>query len=169
MDWLTLGMSIYAALLATIVGAWNAYGIWRDRASIKIDVVFGYVMSSPSGEVLLTSPNFDTDNVANDTRLVVRARNIGRRPLYLYKGGLSFRSGTPLGFMGDGLGKTFPMTLAEGQSGVTWTYLHSIQETLRSGGIKPPIWAYYESEAGRLYKSKISTQTVKVLLGGEVR
>jgi pimeloyl-ACP methyl ester carboxylesterase len=33
--WLALGVSIYAALVATIVGAWTVYGIWRDRSSIK--------------------------------------------------------------------------------------------------------------------------------------
>ena len=49
--------------------------------------------------------------LSNDTRLVVTARITGRRPVHLSTGGLQMKDGTQVGFMGEGLGKTFPIRL----------------------------------------------------------
>jgi hypothetical protein len=55
------------------------------------------------------------------------------------------------------------MRLDEGQSGDTWTSLRSIQSRLKCEEIKPPIWAYFQTESGKTYKSKVPQEMVKVL------
>jgi hypothetical protein len=129
--WLALGVSIYAALVATIVGAWTVYAIWRDRSSIKIVVRYGYIKYPRSGPSLLLSTAFKRDEVSEDTRLVITARNTGRRPVVLSQGGLQYKDGTQHGFTGEGGDKQYPMRLDEGRSGNTWTSLKSIQGRLK--------------------------------------
>ncbi len=165
MDFVTLGVAIYAALAATIVGCWTAYGVWRDRSSMKIDVRFGYVIAAGGHPYLKVSPDVVPEEIFEEnTRLVITARNTGRRPIHLSGGGLRYKDGTQTGFMGEGLGKTFPLSLDEGKSGDTWSYLSRTRKRLIREGIKPPIWAYFQTEAGRTYKSKVSKKIVKVLL-----
>ena len=167
MDWLPIGLSIYASLVATTVGCWTAYGIWRDRSSVKIDVRFGYVSNRSGRPYLRVTPDVAANEIAmSDTRLVLTARNTGRRPMHLSVGGLRFRDGTQIAFMGEGLGKTFPMSLEEGKSGDTWSYLNPTRERLKREGIKPPVWAYFQTEAGKRYKSKVPKSILKVILDG---
>jgi hypothetical protein len=58
------------------------------------------------------------------------------------------------------------MRLDEGQSDDTWTTLKSIQGRLKREGRKPPIWAYFQTESGRTYKSKVPRRMVRVLFEG---
>ena len=57
----------------------DCYHIRRDKASVKVEVRFGYVSSSTQGPVLWTSPRFDPAKADVTTRLVIQAVNIGRR------------------------------------------------------------------------------------------
>jgi len=164
--WLALGVSIYAALVATIVGAWTVYGIWRDRSSIKIVVRYGYIRNASRGPYLLQSKAFNRDEVSEDTRLVITARNTGRRPVVLSQGGLRYRGTTQYAFTGEGWDKQYPMRLGEGESGDTWDSLKSIQARHKREGRKPPIWAYFRTEAGKTYKSKVPQRMVRVLFEG---
>jgi hypothetical protein len=164
--WLALGVSIYAALVATIVGSWTVYGIWRDRSSIRIVVRYGYIRNARSGPYLRVSTAFKRDEVSENTRPVITARNTGRRPVLLSQGGFRYRSSTQHAFTGEGWDKQYPIRLEEGQSGDTWTSLKSMQVRLKREGIKPPIWAYFQTESGKTYKSKVPRRMARVLFEG---
>jgi hypothetical protein len=58
------------------------------------------------------------------------------------------------------------MRLGEGQSDDTWDSLKSIQGRLKREGRKGPIWAYFQTQSGKTYKSKVPQRTVRVLFEG---
>ncbi len=166
MDSLAFGVSVYAAFVATVVGVWTAYGVWRDRSSIEIVVRYGYIRNAGLGPTMLLSKGFKHDETSDDTRLVITARNTGRRPVLLRQGGLRFMDDPQYAFRGDGWDKQYPIKLNEGQSGDTWTTLRSIRDRLRREDRKPPIWAYFQTESGKTYKRKVPREIVKVLVEG---
>ena len=143
-------LSIYAAVISTLVGAWVIYGVWRDRDALKLDVLFGYVDITKNPPVFLTTPH--RRNVSDDdTRIVLRARNTGRRPLSLAAGGFRHRITLTI-FSGDG-SIDYPIILTEGREGVTWSRLSTVKRTLKKDN--NPLIAYFESESGHTYKGKI--------------
>lgn len=108
------------------------------------------------------SPNFDPARADETTRLVVEAVNIGRRSVTLNAGGLLHRDGTLGMFSGDGVPKTYPIILNEGQSGSTWVTLFSYRDSLKRD---PPNRAFFRSETGKIYTTKLSKNVLKVLRG----
>ncbi len=161
---LALGVSIYAGVIATIVGAWTVYGIRRDRSSIKIGVQYGYIRTPGRGPYVLYSNEFKREEISETTRLVITARNTGRRPVLLSQGGLRSRGDIKHAFTGDGWDKQYPIRLDEGESGSTWISLTVIREGLRRDGEMPPFWAYFQAESGKTYKSKVPRMMARVLL-----
>jgi hypothetical protein len=161
MDWTTTGIAIYAAIVATAAAAWSAYGIWRDRALVRVEVRFGVEGHSPQGSWLRTWTWPDGRPVTKDTRLIVSALNRGRRPVVLSNGGLRFRDGTKSLFTGDGAGRSFPHRLEEGESHHTWIYVAAMQERFRQDEVRPPIWAYWATETGHIYKTRLSKKLLK--------
>ena len=113
--------------------------------------------------MLLFSTEFKNDELSDETRLVITARNTGRRPVLLSQGGLRFK-GTQHAFTGEGWDKQYPMRLDEGESGDTWVSLNRIHARLRQDERKPPIWAYFQTEVGKTYKSRIPRAMERVLL-----
>ena len=165
MEWVVLGISLYAGIVATANVAWTAYGTWRDRTALKIDVVFGNERASASVPYRLTSPDLERVWVGEDTQLIVRAGNVGRRPVTLTAGGLKLRD-TNFTFSGEGLGRNrLPYRLEEGQSFDLWAYLGPVQDRVRENRTNSPIWAYWDSEAGKVYKSKLPKRVRRVLAG----
>lgn len=159
MGWL----AIYAAVVSTMVAVWTVYGIWRDRTSIQIAVRYGYVKNPNGRPYLLQSPEFKVDEITADTRLVLTARNTGRRQVILDDGGIRYKNGNGFAFTGNGWDKTYPIRLAEGESGSTATNLHSLANRTRKGEIKHPMWAYFKSQAGKEYKSRIPKRIIQNL------
>ena len=160
--WLALGMSVYAALVATIVGAWTVYGIWRDRVFIKIKVSYTY----GSGRWQRSSA-FKGNEVDQHTRIVVRA-TVGRRPVPLSDGGILSRDGTHFEFewaIGGGRAPS-PGTVDAGQFFELTATLDQIHEAWKELTIELPIWAYWETEAGQVCKSKLPKEVQRVLLDG---
>ena len=81
LDWVTLGVAVYAAFIATSVSIWTGIGIRRDRTAIKVQVRFGHVSSSIRGSWVMKSPNYDPARTDETTRLIVEAMNVGRSQL----------------------------------------------------------------------------------------
>lgn len=166
MDW-TVGVSIYAALVATATGLWAAYGIWRDRTSIKVVVRFGYLYHNQTAAWQMSSPQLKTEEVDVNTRLLVTARNVGRRPVVLSNGGIQI-NGRLQAFTGDGLDKNeLPKKLGEGESFDTWTFLLRFRESLRSKGLAPKLKAYWQTEAGDMYTTNVPKNIGRFLLDDE--
>jgi len=162
---LTLGVGIYASIVATIVAAWTVFGIWRDRSAVKIQIRYGYIEQVGERPYLRSSTAFLSEKVDANTLVLIEATNIGRRSVVLRSGGLLFKdSSSRLWFSGDGLAKQYPMRLAEGENGSTSTRLSSLQSRFKSEGWKSPMWGYFTSEAGKTYKVKVSRRMVKVFL-----
>jgi len=167
MDWL----SIYAASVSTIVAAWSIFSIWRDRSSVTVDILLGKLeqcraFNRPAQ--LITGRNVDDLNTLGEGPpvVVVKARNVGRRPVHLSEGGLWFRDGTTFHFSGEIGNYTLPKKLDEGQSGNAWALLRQVRWQLNNTGRKLRVWVYCRSEAGRAYKSKVPKRIVKLLREG---
>ena len=156
---IALGIAVYAAVVSTFVGIWTAYGIYRDRASIKVEVKFGYVTTSINGSWVTNSPKYDPARVDESTLLVIRAINVGRRLVTLDAGGLLCKDKTLSMFTGHGAFNTYPIKLGEGESGSTFAYLSTRRDPLN-----PPIKAAFRSETGKIYTTNLSKEVLKVLM-----
>ena len=154
-------LSIYAAVISTLVGAWAIYGVWRDRDHLKIDVRFSYIGGTLMQAYRLTTPN-RRDIPVEGTRIVLTARNTGRRPISLDSGGFQYK-GFQTTFVGDGT-KQYPIVLAEGRSGETWVDLSALTESLSREGI--PTRAYFRSESGRTYRGQIPSEIIQAIRQG---
>jgi len=63
-------------------------------------------------------------------------------------------------FNGDGVDKTYPIRLDEGQSGSTWTFLSNFRDPS-----DPPTRAFFRSEVGKIYTTNLSKDVLKAILG----
>ncbi len=119
-----MGIAVYAAVVSTFVGLWTAFGIYRDRVSVKVEVKFGYVSHSINGSWVTNSPKYEPARIDASTRLGIEAINNGRRAVSLNAGGLSLKNKLLMTFTGDkNAFETYPIKLAEGESGPTWSSL----------------------------------------------
>jgi hypothetical protein len=159
MDWI----AVYAAIIGTLTAAWTIYSIRRDRALVKVEIRLGHEGHSPQGSWLRSWTWPDKRPVTKDTRLIVSALNRGRRPVVLSNGGIRFRDGTKSLFNGDGIGKSFPHRLEEGESHNTWAYVATMREAFGQDNGRPPIWAYWATETGQVYKSRLPKKLIRVL------
>lgn len=151
-------LSIYAAVISTLVGGWAIYGIRRDRDSLKVEVQFGYLKGTRDRPFFLTTPHREEAS-DDETHIVLHAVNTGRRPISLTGGGFYYRDTRTI-FSGDGA-KQYPMTLTEGRSGRTSVLLSNLKQSFRESGA--PIGTYFDSESGRTYKGKIPKAIIEAI------
>ena len=164
MEWVPTAVAVYAAMVATGSATWTVFNTWRDRASIGVEVMLRYSESHQRRSYILTISHLKSDEIDDQTRILIVARNRGRRPVFLRGGGFKLTGGKHLLFGGDGLGKNLSKKLDEGESFDTWTYLKEIQERLRRDSIRLPIWAYWATEAGQVYTKKLPKRLLAELL-----
>ena len=123
-----------------------------------------YSESHQRRSYILTTSHLKSDEIDDQTRILIVARNRGQRPVFLRGGELKLIGGEHLLFGGDGLGKSLPKKLDEGESFDTWIYLKGIQERLGRDSIRPPIWAYWATEAGQVYTKTLPKRLMSGLL-----
>ena len=138
-DWIksnaNLVIAIYGAVLATIAIGWNIYNNLQDRAKIKVETKFGFMVGDNSKKHLL----------------FVNVMNFGKRPITLSSMGLRAEDGGNLLNL-----KTIslPYELGEGKSHPEWFDI----EVLKGRNWK---FAWYKDETGKLYKSKSIDKMIK--------
>ena len=80
---LTTGLAIYAAILSSILLGWNLYRELHDRARVKISISLMRISTGADGRQSAVSPHLPTENASADVHVVVKIRNVGRRPVLL--------------------------------------------------------------------------------------
>ena len=133
-------------LMSSAVHVWPvSRSAWRKLSTASLDSSPGLQATSISSTIVLSSrPS------------TVRAYAVS---VTLDAGGLLCKDNTLSMFTGDGACNTYPIKLGEGESGSTPAYLSIPRDPLN-----PPIWAAFRSETGKIYKTKISKDVLKVLM-----
>ena len=165
LQWVTIGLAAYAAIVATVGVAWTSFGVWRDKTSVKVEALLGIENQAPGGRWLRTTTNFNSETIRPETLLVIAARNNGRRTVVLSQGGIRFSNGNMFLLTGQGMGTSFPKNLSEGESSNTFSYLTTIRQRIKQENILPPFWACWKTQTDQVYKSKIPKKLEQIILG----
>ena len=162
---LSIGIAVYASVVATATGVWAVYGVWRDRPSVKVEVRIDYITQINGGTLARSSLQLDTERIREDTRMIVMAMNAGRRPIVLRQRGIQVDH-IRLTFVGGGLDSgALSKTLPEGSSFDTWTILSRLPAALKDHQPISNLRAFWVTETGKTYYGKVDNQLTRYLLG----
>lgn len=149
MEWVTLVLSIYGSILATIVAVSQ---LLQKRRRVKVSGHF----STPLGPTPM--PNL----------LTVRATNIGHRPVTISSAGILRPGGeTFQGFM-DALtgGAVFPADLSDGHSVEMRFFYDELVQKIRAMNLRPEeLKVYARDSTGRVWSAPIPTLLAADLRG----
>jgi len=157
-------LSIYGAVLSSLVAAWAIYNIWRDRTSLKVELLYGDTTENPQ-------PMYYPRHAFKGSvdLLLVRVQN-GRRAVTLRNVSILFQNHTVIHFYG--VDSTLPSRLEEGQRFMGTYPLKQFQEEFKQIWKQPPWWAFWginawtfiETDGGKDFKKGLPKDVIRLLL-----
>ena len=80
---LTTILAIYAAVVSSILLAWNLYRELNDRARVKISISLMRLATAADGRQFAVAPHLPIEDANAAVHVVVKMNNVGRRPVLL--------------------------------------------------------------------------------------
>jgi hypothetical protein len=88
---LTTILAAYAAILSTVAVGWQVYRELSDRARVKISVSLMRLATGADGRQIAVAPHSPIEDANAAMHVVVKIRNVGRRPVMLQGWGGEFK------------------------------------------------------------------------------